>query len=396
MYKIYTFGDFDIRYNDESILDTKGYQYRMLALFKYFITFNEKKLLPESIIEDLWADNEFHDPKNVLRTQISRLRRMINLDDKNLKQFYRIEHSNGYYVFKTNDNCVLDVQLFKELIDEGNSLKENDPQKSLSLLEKGLKLYRGEYLREIEYEEWIVPIRNRYRRLYLQGLFNYIELLKQKKMNEEIIKTCEEAIQYEPYDEVLHMYFIEALTEVGEKRYAISHYEYITSRLYSHIGIKPSPKMKMLYKKMQLDEESLKDDINLSKIDEELKEDYENKEALICEPYYFKFLYNLETRKKSRNMKDNKFLGILTIENKGYLSIDEEDRKESMRTLEEIVYNNLRKGDVLSKWNSSQLVSLLYDIEEKSLNIIVNRLQKRFQEKCKNKNIILKIRFKSL
>ena len=32
-------------------------------------------------------------------------------------------------------------------------------------------------------------------------------------------------------------------------------------------------------------------------------------------------------------MKDNKFLGILTIENKGYLSIDEEDRKESMRTL---------------------------------------------------------------
>ena len=131
MYKIYTFGDFDIRYNDESILDTKGYQYRMLALFKYFITFNEKKSYCLKVLLKIYGQiMNFMIPKNVLRTQISRLRRMINLDDKNLKQFYRIEHSNGYYVFKTNDNCVLDVQLFKELIDEGNSLKENDPQKS--------------------------------------------------------------------------------------------------------------------------------------------------------------------------------------------------------------------------------------------------------------------------
>ena len=61
-----------------------------------------------------------------------------------------------------------------------------------------------------------------------------------------------------PYDEVSCICtFIEALTEVGEKRYAISHYEYITSRLYSHIGIKPSPKNEKCYiKKMQLDEES--------------------------------------------------------------------------------------------------------------------------------------------
>ena len=49
---------------------------------------------------------------------------------------------------KTNDNCVLMFNYFKELIDEGNSLKENDPQKSLSLLEKGLKLYRRIFERD--------------------------------------------------------------------------------------------------------------------------------------------------------------------------------------------------------------------------------------------------------
>lgn len=248
MYKIYTLGDFDVKYNDETILDNKGYQYRMLTLFKYFITFNGKKLLPENIIEDLWPDNEFLDPKNVLRTQISRLRRMIKLDEENPEKCYNIEHLNGYYVFKIDDYCILDIQLFEKLINEGNLLKETDPEKSMLLLVKGLELYKGEYLKEMEYAEWIVPIRNRYRRLYLQGLFNYIEILKLKNMNQDIIKICEEAIQYEPYDEALHIYFIEALIEVGEKRYAMSHYEFITSRLYSHIGIKPSMKLKMLYK----------------------------------------------------------------------------------------------------------------------------------------------------
>lgn len=395
MYKIYTLGDFDITYNEETILDAKGYQYRLLLLFKYFVTFHGKKLLPENIIEELWIDNEFHDPKNVLRTQISRLRRMIDLKEKDLETFYSIEHLNGYYIFKIQDNCVIDIQLFEDLINEGNFLKENDPEKALVLLKEGLGLYRGEYLREAEYEEWIVPIRNRYRRLYLQGLFSYIEILKNKGMNEEIIKICEEAIEYEPYDENLHIYFIEALMEIGETRYAMSHYEYITSKLYSHLSIKPSPRMKELYKKMQLNEGHLQQDIDLNKLYEELEEN-SNDGALICEPYYFKFLYNLETRKKSRDPENNRYIGIATIENKGYISVSEEDIKESMKILEDIVYNNLRRGDVLSKWNDSQLVSLLYDVEESNLNIIVNRLQKKFQEKNNKHNIGLKIRFRPL
>lgn len=396
MYKIYTLGDFDIKYNDETILDTKGYQYKMLALFKYFITFSGKKLLPENIIEDLWPNNDFADPKNVLRTQISRLRKMLELDEENPHKCYTIEHLNGYYVFKIDDNCVLDVQLFEKFINEGNILKEIDPEKSIVLFKMGLELYNGEYLKEVEFEEWIVPIKNRYRRLYLQGLFNYIEILKQRDRSEEIIEICEKAIIYEPYDEALHIYFIEALLEVGENRYAMSHYEYVTTRLYSHLGIKPSPRMKMLYKKLQLNESDLRNEINLSKIDEELEEDNEGTGALMCEPYYFKFLYNLESRKKSRNGQKNKFLGTVTIEGKEYITVEEEELKSSMKILEEIVYTNLRRGDVLSKWNENQLVSLLYDVEEDNLKIVANRLQKKFQEKSKNKNITLKIRFKSL
>lgn len=396
MLSVYTFGDFDVRVDGKSVLETKGYPHRMMKLFKYFLTFKGKKLLPENIVDDLWSDNDYVDPKNVLRTQISRVRKMIEMEVDKDKSFYTIEYKNGYYVFEINDNSTLDNELFENYLVEGNLLKEIDSDRSLLLLEKGLKLYKGEYLQEMDYEEWLVPIRNRYHRLYLQGLFNYIEILKQKNMHQEIVNICEEAIHHEPYGENLHIYFIEALMEVGEKRYAMSHYEYITSRLYNHLGIKPSPRMKMIYKQLQLDEENIENTINFNCIESELEGNHGNSGALICEPYYFKFLYNLEIRKKSRDTEDSRFLGIITIEDRGPIILTEKDQRGSMETLINIVYNNLRKDDVLSKWNDKQLVSLHYDLIENDLNIIINRLKQKFKEQITDKNIRLNIRFKPM
>ncbi len=396
MIYIYTLGDFDIRINDNSILESKNYPYRTMKLFKYFLTFKGKKILPENIIEDLWVDNNFQDPKNVLRTQISRTRKMIDLGKMDLESCYDIQYINGYYVFETRNNCILDAELFEKYIVQGNTIKEEKPDEALLLLNKGLELYKGTYLGEMDYEEWLVPIRNRYHRLYLKGLFNYIEILKQKGKNLDIVKTCEEAIHLELYDENLHIYFIEALMEIGETRYAISHYEYITSRLYNHLGVKPSSRMRMLYRKLQSQDKVLRNTINLYKIDEELEQFDEANGPLICEPYYFKFLYNLEKRKGLRNVELNKFLGVMTIENQEHLTIGEEDLKNSMNTLMEIINVNLRRGDVLSKWNDNQIVSLLYNIEQKNLNIVVNRLQNKFKQEIRNKDLILDMSFKAL
>ncbi|NMA48723.1 MAG: hypothetical protein GX947_02960, partial [Tissierellia bacterium] len=73
MVKIYTLGDFDIRIDDKSILQSIGNQQRLMKLFKYFLTFNGKKVLPENIIEDICEEENFKEPLKMLRTQISRL-----------------------------------------------------------------------------------------------------------------------------------------------------------------------------------------------------------------------------------------------------------------------------------------------------------------------------------
>ena len=75
--EILTFGDFDIRINNNSVLKKSRRASKNYELLKYFITHRNKKLVPEIILEDLWNEDEVVGPKNVLRTQISRLKNNI-------------------------------------------------------------------------------------------------------------------------------------------------------------------------------------------------------------------------------------------------------------------------------------------------------------------------------
>lgn len=65
--EVFTLGDFDIMLEGEFVLQKSHRANKNLDLLRYFITFRDKKLLPESIIEDLWRDGEAVDLKNALR-----------------------------------------------------------------------------------------------------------------------------------------------------------------------------------------------------------------------------------------------------------------------------------------------------------------------------------------
>ena len=75
---ICTLGEFDIKADGQSVLRDSSRMYKIYRLFEYFLTFRNKKLLPETIIDNLLSESESDDPKNMLRTQIFRLRKIIN------------------------------------------------------------------------------------------------------------------------------------------------------------------------------------------------------------------------------------------------------------------------------------------------------------------------------
>jgi len=376
---IKTLGDFDICLGEKSLLKESKRSYKLYKLLQYFLTFRNRKLLPEVIIDNLWQDQESNDPKNMLRTQIFRLRQLIKKfipKDADDSKYFNIDFSNGYYCFEVGEYTVLDIVEFEELINKAGEKEEEDVDEAIELYRKALDLYKGSYLSESSYEVWLVPIRNHYRRLYIKILFKLIELYKKKDEYANIIELCEKAIIIEHYEESIHICLMEAMLKLGQIKSAMSHYEYISSLLSNEIGVKSTPGLKEIYRKIQryYDEQG---ETDISNIRKKLEEDTEEG-ALFCDLDYFKFLYNVEKRRSTRD--DNLgYMSLITLnlDNKDANKPDELSKVS--RTMLEVLKKSLRKGDVFTSWNDTQIIVMLTNAKKDGLGKIEKRIRNHYQ-----------------
>ena len=139
--EIRTLGDFDVSINNRRFFGETSREHKIVKLFQYLLTFRGKKLLPESIIESLEPENEYNDPKNVLRTQIFRLRRILmQFSDTGGEpgdpdpHYCRIIFSMGYYMLELGEYTMLDVEEFDKLISLADQEKEANPDKAVKLI----------------------------------------------------------------------------------------------------------------------------------------------------------------------------------------------------------------------------------------------------------------------
>lgn len=369
---INTLGEFDIKANGQSMLRESSRTYRIYKLFEYFLTFRNKKLLPDTIIDNLLSESDSDDPKNMLRTQIFRLRKIIKTllpDGIDAEKYININFTNGYYCLEIGEDTVVDIDEFERLIRQGDSERSSDANTAIELYEEAISLYKGLYLSDNAYEVWLVPTRNYYQRLYLKTLYKLFELLKEKGENEEIIALCEKALLSEPYEEEIHINLMEAMLSIGQSKAAMNHYEYALNLLEREMDAKPSNRFIDLQKKIHNNSHK-NTDIDLSSIKLQLEETSENG-AMHCNFEYFKFLFNLQKRKSIRN-NEYDYLCIINYNKSGMYG--HEAMASISREWAMLLKTTLRKGDVFTFWNDSQILIMLHDVRGDGVSVIENRI----------------------
>jgi Bacterial transcriptional activator domain. len=174
--------------------------------------------------------------KNVIKGQIFRLKKGLkeaSIDEDTMT----IDFVNGYYTLKTNGNVIVDSDIFEKLIDEANRNLTEDFNEAFILYNKAFKIYENQYLDNFGYELWLVPIRNYFRKLYVNAVENVVEQYKKSRMNDEIINICQKALSKEAYEEKLHQYLIESLLANGEIKQAVDHIKYLQNEFMKGTGI---------------------------------------------------------------------------------------------------------------------------------------------------------------
>ncbi len=388
---IKTLGVFDISINGKSLIKKGTRTYKINKLLQYFIAFRNRKILPETIIENLFPEDEYSDPKNTLSTQIFRLRKAIkNIIPEGEEQdkYLTISSTNGNYILEVGENVEIDVDEFENLIKKGDKKLSQNREEALEIFNKALEIYEGMFLAENAYEVWLTPVRNYYNRLYIKIIFQTIEILKDEENYDEITRTCEKALNYEPYDEDIHICFMEAMLKQGHFTNALNHYEYVLNLLKEEMGIISSPKLDKFYKKIKstISEKRKMTIIDfLNKIDLE-----EAKGSMQCDFSDFKVIVDNQRRKGERNFEDD-YVCIITLEQTEDTLVN-----SWVEEMTQILKNSLRKGDVFTFWNDKQILILLHEVKQQALIIIEKRIRDKIRTRPKIAKLKINIDFKPL
>jgi len=391
--KIKTLGVFDVKLNQKSLIKKGSRTYKINKLLQYFIAFRNRKILPETIIENLFPEDEYSDPKNTLSTQIYRLRKSIkNLIPEGEEEinYLSINSVNGNYILEVGENVDIDVDQFEKLIKQGDEKLSVNREEALEIYNKALEIYDGMFLAENGYEVWLTPVRNYYNRLYIKVIFQTIEILKEKENYDIITRTCEKALDFEPYDEDIHICFMESMLKQGHFTSVLNHYEYVVNLLNKEMGINSSPKLDKFYKKIK---STISEKRKMTIIDFWNKIELEEvKGAMKCDFSDFKVIIDNQRRKGQRNSEGD-YISIITLESEREdISISKNWEEE----MSQILQNSLRKGDVFTFWNDKQILILLHEVKQQALMIIEKRFRDKIRQKPKIAKLKINIDFKPL
>ncbi|NLK07329.1 MAG: hypothetical protein GX316_01350 [Firmicutes bacterium] len=253
--KITTFGRFRVELRGEPLSEGSGRASKIWELFRYLVTYRDRDIPNDTLIENLWENEWPSDPARALRNLIYRLRKALFAGTNNVDY---IVLSGGFYRFNTGSEYWLDAEEFVHLANQAKHLSKDEPLESMRLYQQCLSLYQGEYLPCNMYSDWVLPIRNYYRRLYVETFQNYIGLLEKHDALSVVGAVCEHALQVEPLEESVHIQFIDYLLRCNKPKAAQTHYNYASALFYREMGAKPSAEMADAYRRICLHTKSMR------------------------------------------------------------------------------------------------------------------------------------------
>ncbi len=379
--EIFTLGRFQVRLCGQILFNEAGRFQKIGELFMYLITHRGKSAAPEAILESLWPDQEYHNPKNAIKILIHRLKQKLETNGipdarSSISCLY------GCYGWNSSIPYWLDAVEFESLCQEARSLAKTDPLQAAEKYREALALYRGDYLPECRYSDWVLPARHYYKRLYISCMTELLALQKEHGLYNQMLEDCEKALFIERFDENLHLRFIEALLEEGKVSQARAHYEYVTSIVYQELGVKPSPSLRGIYRALKVQNET-------PELQDLLAEQDSNRGALLCDSETFRFVCRMERRRAGREEAPVQ-LGVLSFTGTDFLPPPPAQLQASMERLKHILQASLRSGDVISSWSESQFTVLLPKLNLQQAESVLQRVSKQFNKVGSLERIMLR------
>lgn len=367
------FGHFQVICAGKSITEQSSRTRRPWSLLQYLMVNRHKPLARQQLMEVLWPDGESDQPEKALENLVYRVRALFSAAGIPFAQDTIIYQNNTYHLNNELD-WALDFEQFEELYERASGTALPVAERIVHL-QQAADLYRGDFLAEHLYEDWVLPYNTYYRTLYFKCVEQLLSLLEAEKRYEEMEAVSGRALAFDRFEERLHLSYMKALIGQDKKTAAAAHYDGLSDLFFRELGVTPSDELRALYR--ELSRASGRVQTDLSAIKEAMREEGAGDDAFLCDFETFRNLYRLEARSAER-AGESVFIGLLTIteEDGGVPGNDVVAR--AMPLLLEAVHASLRRGDVVSRLSACQYILMLPTITVENGERVMDRIIERF------------------
>ena len=372
MINVYLLGRFEIIVNGKKASQVLNSSKKGKLLLQYLLLHKEESITSSDLCEVLWPNDSSANPESALKTLVSRIRAILNQFDENLGKC--IVTSRGAYRWNNELECTVDVLAFEARCQELLRIQTID-EAIAKEFEDVLGMYVGDLSRGNEGETWFVSRSTYYHTLYLRLAAHTVRLMKPQNQLEAIIRICRRALDIDSFDETMHLELMDALVRSNRSNEALIQYRHATNLHYNYLGIRPPERIQNFYKHIIQADQSLGMDI--SSIRKALQEGDAESGAFICEYAIFKDIYRLLIRNFSR-MANGMYLGIVMLSSVDGQTIEPGMLDKAMTFLLRAMRKNLRRGDTITRYSSSQYALLLPAVNNETGRIILERIRTAF------------------
>lgn len=383
-------GGFALEVDGASLTDDINRSLKLWSVLAY-LTLHRERAVPQSeFIELFWPDDHSSNQVNALKTLLYRIRAM--LEPLFGQEIQPILSQRGAYIWNPAVGCTLDIDRFEELCRLGGDTQRTAEERMTSYRE-AVELYKGDLLPKLSHQMWLVPLAVRYHTAYVAAVKDFAALLDHASLYEEMEQVCNRASDLDNLDEGLHTLIVRALLRQGKDAAALEHYEKATDLLYRNLGVRPSEELRSLYKEIMATEKTLETDLGV--IMNDLREAAARPGAFVCEYGFFKEAYRLEVRRAIRS-GTCVHLCLITVSLPDGGMPQLKVLSNTMDQLLDVLVNNLRRGDVVSKFSGAQYVIMLPAANYEDSNMVMDRVVRAFYQQHRRSFLKLTVRVREL
>ena len=199
--------------------------------------------------------------------------------------------------------------------------------------------------------------------------------LKEREEYDSLLTFYDEIQELIKFDEDVITGYLEALIGAGKENEARAKYQEIKT-LYQDNGLKVPPRLQNIFRDLKIERAEQPEEF-LSTIDEAADEEG----AYLCTPDKFLELYKLEKRRCQRDGPSRCIIHLrLTEEQKERQQEIKFDHIDNIgNQFLQLLNDQLRSGDIVTRWNKKHFIVLLANIECNDAEKVTSRIKNSFK-----------------